>query len=294
MSIAIRPLHDSFGAEIVGVDPTLAVDDAAMAEIVAAWRRHGILLFRGLAMTPAQHVAFTRRLGPTHVMEPLEFNLPGYPEVFVVSNVEEGGKPVGLKRAGWGWHSDGEDKAIPNAGSFLYAREVPEAGGDTMFADTYGAFAALPDSVRRKIVGRRACFSRVRLHHVHYPLMKSLTEEQKRARPDVWHPLARRHPHTGWTALYVGRWAVEVEGVAQAAADELLDYLRDFAIRPEFVYRHKWRVGDAILWDNRCAQHCATEFDDVKYRRFMLRTTLEGEPPLMAETPVFRPALALV
>ena len=108
-------------------------------------------------MTPAQHVAFTRRLGPLHVMEPLEFNLPEWPEVFVVSNVEENGKPVGLRRAGWGWHSDGEDKAIPNAGSFLYALEVPSEGGDTLFADTYAAFAALPDDVRRVIrTGGRA------------------------------------------------------------------------------------------------------------------------------------------
>jgi taurine dioxygenase/putative 2-oxoglutarate oxygenase len=292
MGLEVRPIHPSFGAEVLGVDPAGDLDARTVAALEAAWTRHSLLLFRDVRMTPAQHVAFTRRLGALHVMEPLEFNLPDHPEVFVVSNVEEGGKPVGLRRAGWGWHSDGEDKAIPNAGSLLYALEVPPVGGDTLFADTYGAFAALPADVRRTIAGRRACFSRVRLHHVHYPLMAPLTEAQKASRPDVWHPIARRHPRSGWTALYIGRWACEVEGLPEAEAQDLIGYLQKFATRPEFVYRHRWAVGDAVLWDNRCTQHCATEFDEERHRRRMHRTTLEGDPPLMAESPVIRPAPA--
>lgn len=290
MTISFRPLHHSFGAEVLGIDLARSVDDAAFAAIEDAWRRYSILLFRDVRLAPDQHIAFSRRLGPLHVMEPLEFNLPGHPEVFIVSNVEEGGKAVGLKRAGWGWHSDGEDKAIPNAGSFLYAHEVPPEGGDTLFADTYAAFAELPGDVQRTILGRRACFSRVRLHELHYPHMKPLTEEQKRTRPDVWHPITRRHPKSGWTALYIGRWACEIEGLPEHEAKELIDTLLDFAHRPEFVYRHAWRVGDALLWDNRCTQHCATPFDDTVHRRLMHRTTLEGEVPLMADAPVVRPA----
>jgi alpha-ketoglutarate-dependent taurine dioxygenase len=290
MPIECRPLHETFGAEILGVDLARPLDDATLGAVLDAWTRHSLLLFRDVRMTPEQHVAFTRRLGPLHIMEPLEFNLPGHPEVFVVSNVEEGGKAVGLKRAGWGWHSDGEDKAIPNDGSFLYALEVPPDGGDTLYADTYGAFAALPADLRRSLQGRRACFSRVRLHHVHYPHMAPLTPAQQAARPDVWHPIARRHPRSGWTALYIGRWAVEVEGLPEAEATDLIRFLQEFATRPERVYRHRWRVGDAVLWDNRCTQHCATEFDDVRYRRRMHRTTLDGSRPILAETPVLRPA----
>ena len=104
MSLRIRPLHPTFGAEVIGVDFSREVDSATLAEIEAAWRRYSILLFRGIAWTPAQHVAFTRKLGPLHIMEPLEFNLPGHPEVLVVSNVEQDNKPIGMKRAGWGWH----------------------------------------------------------------------------------------------------------------------------------------------------------------------------------------------
>jgi taurine dioxygenase/putative 2-oxoglutarate oxygenase len=288
VTLKIRPLHESFGAEIIGVDIARDLDANALAEIEAAWYRHSILLFRNVEMTPAQHIAFTRRLGPLHIMEPPEFNLPGYPEVLVVSNVVRDNVPLGIKRAGWGWHSDGEDKARPNAGSFLYAMRLPPADGDTLYADTYAAFAALPDDIRRTIMGRRARFSRARFHQIYYPDLPPLTEAQKRARPDVWHPIARRHPHSGWTSLYIGRWAYKIEGMPDREAEELIRYLQEFATRPEFVYRHKWRVGDALLWDNRCAQHCATPFDDTKYERHMQRTTLEGEVPLMAELPVLR------
>lgn len=292
MPLKIRPLTDRFGAEIIGVDISRELDAATMAEIEAAWFQHSILLFRNVEVTPAQHVAFTRRLGPLHIMEPLEFNLPGFPEVLVVSNVVKDNKPLGIKRAGWGWHSDGEDKAIPNAGSFLYAMKLPPADGDTLYADVYAAFAALPADVLRTIMGRRVCFSRARFHEVYYPDLPPLTEAQKRARPDVWHPIARRHPRSGWTALFIGRWAYKIEGLPDREAEELIRYLQEFATKPEFVYRHKWKVGDALLWDNRCAQHCATPFDDTKYERHMQRTTLEGDVPIMAESPVPRPERA--
>ena len=159
MALQFRPLHATFGAEVIGANPADDLDDATIAQIEAAWQRYSILLFRNVEMTPAQHVAFTRRLGTLHIMEPLEFNLPGFPEVMVASNIEKDAKPIGMKRAGWGWHSDGEDKVLPNAGSFLYALELPPTDGDTLYADTYAAFAALSDDVRAKIMGRRACFS---------------------------------------------------------------------------------------------------------------------------------------
>jgi alpha-ketoglutarate-dependent taurine dioxygenase len=272
-----------FGAEVIGASPSLDFSRGDFARVEAAWYRYGVLVFRDLAMTPEQHIAFTRRLGPLHVMIPLHFNLEGHPEVFVVGNAEEGGKPVGLRDAGMGFHSDGEDKAIPNAGSFLHAVQVPPEGGDTLFANMYDAWDALPEATRRSLAGRRARFSRITLHHVHYPHLPPLTEEQKRDRLDVWHPIARRHPVTGRTALYIGRWAVEIEGMAEEEGRALIADLLAFAQRPERVYRHRWRQGDAVLWDNRCTQHCATPFDSARYTRRMHRTTLEGEMPLLAE-----------
>ena len=125
MPVEFRPLHGSFGAEVVGADPSLAVDDATFAAIERAWHRHSILLFRGLSMTPEQQIAFTRRFGPLHIMVPGDWNLPGHSEIWVVGNGEQDGKAIGMRGAGMGFHSDGEDKPVPNAGSFLYALQVP-------------------------------------------------------------------------------------------------------------------------------------------------------------------------
>lgn len=279
-----RPLHDAFGAEIIGVPNDLQMDDATFHAVEQAWFRHSILLFRGLRMTPEQHVSFTRRLGPLHIMEPLSMNLPGHPEVFVVSNAIKDGKPIGLKRAGEGYHTDGEDKCIPNAGSFLYAIEVPPDEGDTIFVDMYAVHDALPADIRRELEGRRARFSRIDLHHVHYPLLPALTEAQKLDRPDVWHPLLRRHPRTGRTSLYIGRWARDIEGMPEQEGRALIAELQAFAQQPRFAYRHQWRVGDAIVWDNRCTQHRATGFNDDVHVRTMYRTTLEGDVPIMASS----------
>ena len=285
MTLALKPLHGEFGAEVVGIVPTLEMDDITFAEIEQAWFDRSILLFRNLRMTPAQHITFTRRLGPLHIMEPLHLNLVGFPEVFVVSNATRGGKPIGLKRAGEGFHTDGEDKRLPNAGSFLYAIEIPPERGDTLFVDMYGAFDALPETTKRTLAGKRARFSRIDLHELHYPNMPALTELQKQQRPDAYHPLLRQHPRSGRTSLYFGRWACDIDGMPAADGRALLAELRAHVEQPRFIYRHIWHVGDAVLWDNRCTQHCATGFDDDKYVRVMYRTTLEGDAPIIASIP---------
>jgi taurine dioxygenase len=282
MVIEFRPLHGDFGAEVIGAAPDLRVDDATLGAIEAAWFRHGILVFRDLDMTPAQQVAFTRRFGKLHIMVPSEFNLPDHPEVWVVGNAEQDGKPLGLRGAGMGFHTDGEDKTVPNAGSFLCARIVPAEGGDTLFADMVAAYAALPDDIRRKIAGRRARFSRAEMHRINYPDMRPYTAEELAARPDVFHPLVRRHPRSGRVSLYIGRWACDIEGLRSDEGRAIVAWLQEFARQDRFVYRHRWRDGDAVLWDNRCTQHCATPFDEARFTRLMHRTTLEGDAPIMA------------
>jgi alpha-ketoglutarate-dependent taurine dioxygenase len=282
MALEFRPLHGEFGAEVIGTAPDLRVDEATLRAVEAAWFRHGILVFRDLDMTPDDHIAFTRRLGPLHIMVPGDFNLPDRPEVWVVGNAEADGRPLGLRGAGMGFHTDGEDKTVPNAGSFLYARIVPPEGGDTLFADMVAAYAALPDDVRGKIAGKRARFSRADMHRINYPDMRPYTPEELHARPDVWHPLVRRHPRSGRVSLYNGRRACDIEGLSADEGRAIVAYLQEFARQDRFVYRHRWRDGDAVLWDNRCTQHCATPFDEARYTRLMHRTTLEGDAPIMA------------
>ena len=277
--VQIRPIQGRFGAEIIGLDLSNEVSDHEFRRIEQTWFDASFLVFRDLIMTPEQHIAFTRRFGPLHIMTPLHYNHPDHAEVLVLTNLEEGGKPLGIRRAGMGWHSDGEDKRIPNAGSFLYAHLVPPVGGDTLFADMYAAYDQLPEETRQRIAGRRARFSRVDMHHVHYPHEPALTEQQKLERPDEFHPLVRTHPRSRRRSLYIGRWARDIEGMDADEGRALIEYLFAYASSERFVYRHKWRVHDAVLWDNRCMLHCATPFDESRYTRLMHRTTLEGDVP---------------
>ncbi len=279
-AVEIRSIQGSFGAEIIGLDLSHDLSDAEFRRIEQAWGDASLLVFRDLVMTPEQHIDFTRRFGPLHIMTPLHYNLEGHPEVMVLTNLEEGGKPLGIRRAGMGWHSDGEDKQLPNAGSFLYAHVIPPEGGDTLFADMYAAYNELPEETKRRIAGRRARFSRVDMHHVHYPHEPALTEQQKLERPDVFHPLVRTHPRSGRKSLYIGRWARDIEGMDPEEGRRLIEQLFEYAASPRFVYRHMWRVHDGVLWDNRCMLHCATPFDESRYTRLMHRTTLEGDVPV--------------
>ncbi len=278
-----RPLSEALGVEVLGVDPSGSLDDGDVAELRRLWLAHCILLFRGVDWTPEQHIAFTLQFGALYTMPGIasktSTNLSGHPEIMVVSNIKRAGKPIGLRRAGWGWHSDGEDKMVPNMGSLLHALKVPPQGGDTGFANTYKAYEALSPAIRKRIDGRRCRFSRTERHAVNYPNLPPLTDQEKRGRPDVWHPITRTHPETGRTALYVGRWAVEIEGIPKDEGRALIQELTAHAVKPEFTYTHRWKSGDAILWDNRCTQHRAMPFDDDTYERHMQRTTLDGDTP---------------
>jgi len=278
--IEIRPINGRFGAEIIGLDLSHDLPEAEFRRIEQAWFDASFLVFRDLVMTPGQHIAFTRRFGPLHIMTPLHYNHPDHPEVMVLTNLEDGGKPLGIRRAGMGWHSDGEDKRLPNAGSFLYAHVVPPEGGDTLFADMYAAYETLPDTMKQRISGKRARFSRVDMHHVHYPHEPALTDQQKRERPDVYHPLVRTHPRSARRSLYIGRWARDVEGMDPGEGRALIEQLFAHASGEQFVYRHQWRRHDAVLWDNRCMLHSATPFDEARFTRLMHRTTLEGDVPV--------------
>ena len=201
-----------------------------------------------------------------------------------------------MKRAGWGWHSDGEDKVLPNAGSFIHALD---AAAGRRRHDVRGHLCRVRGAAGRRASQdhgtARVLFAAQRFHEVYYPHLPSA---DRRAEEGAARRLAsdRAPPSDNPAGPRSTSAAGRTRSTAwtDAEAQELIDYLKDFATRPEFVYRHQWRVGDALLWDNRCAQHCATPFDDAKYKRLMQRTTLEGETPLMAEREVFRPDLALV
>ncbi len=280
MPIAFRPLSPVMGSEVTGFDPAVALDDGDMAHLRQRWSNDGILVFHGLHdMTVEQQIALSRRLGDLDVDSLSTFTLPGHPEIFVVSNVEVDGKPIGA-RVSPTWHSDGQYLERPTAGSFLHAKEVPDGHGDTLFANMHAAYSALPEATQRRIAGLRIVHSRVKTYAKSFPNWPPPTEAQKHTMPDVSHPLVRTHPETGRKGLYIGgHSAWSIAGMEHGEASALIAELRDFATQDRFVYRHRWSEGDAVLWDNRCTMHCPTAFDMQRHRRILYRTTIKGDAP---------------
>ena len=280
MSMKIIPTAAVLGAEIAGVDLSRPLDDAMFAAIERAYNEYGVIFFRRQSITPAQQVAFTRRFGE------IEFNIfserwsvPGNPEIVVLSNITEGGRPTGIRRAGENWHSDMCYTARPPRGTVLYAIEIPELHGlllgDTEFASAAAAWNALPDAMKGTLEGRRAVFDfRGR--------KRSLTPTQAEIdrNPPVRHPLVRTHPSTGRKCLYVMRDdCIGIDGMEADAAEALIAALSDHIVKPAFVYRHQWRPGDVLMWDNCVVQHRAIQDYDMPQRRLMHRTTMGGAVP---------------
>ena len=260
MSIEIIPTGAALGAEIRGVDLAKPIDDDTFAAIERAYNEHGVIFFRGQQITPQQQVAFTRRFGE------IEFNVfgerwsvPGNPEIVVVSNVTEDGRPIGVRRAGENWHSDMCYTARPPRGTMLYALETPDIHGlplgDTEFASAAAAWDALPEPLWQRIEGRRAIFDFTRRKRAFPP-----TQAEIDRYPPVTHPIVRSHPFTGRKCLYVMRDdCTGIEGMEREAAEALIAALADHIVKPAFVYRHQWRPGDLLLWDNCTVQHRAIQ-----------------------------------
>lgn len=268
------------GVEVHGVDLREPMSDEKFTEIRKALNDHSLVLFRGQSIDEAQHVAFSRRFGSLlgHVLT--QFLKKEHPEVYVLSNVQANGKPIGNHKEGWNWHSDLSYKLEPSLGALLYAIEVPPEEGDTWFNSMHAAWDALDVDTQQRIRHLRATHSYSGYYSKAFADRDALTEEQKAAVPDVSHPLVRTHPETGRLSLYVGEDVVKcIEGLPPAEGEALLDELNAHATDERFGYRHKWRQGDLLIWDNRSTMHRATPYDDVKYRRVMHRTTVAGDRP---------------
>lgn len=277
----INPLSSALAAEVVGLDLAEPLDDETFAAVHRAHLDHQVLVFRDQHITPEQHIAFSRRFGDLsgHVYD--QFLLPGYPEILKVSNKKTAdGDFAGLASAGRRWHSDLSYAEVPSLGSLLYALEIPPEGGDTLFNNMYRAYETLPDSTKARIDGLKAEFL-IGSARKYYTTEErpALTAEQMAKVPSVEHPVVRTHPETGRKALYVNpAHTVRILGLEAAEADALLEELCEYAVRPEFVYRHKWRLHDLVFWDNRCCMHIA-EPPPPGADRHMHRTTVIGDVP---------------
>ncbi len=257
-------LSPSLGAEVRGVDVS-DVDGALFEAIHRAFLEHHVLLFRDQKLTPEEHIAFGARWGSLHV-HPIVPHLPGYPPILVIPN-------LGKKRAiTENWHSDVTFEARPPMGSLLYAREVPEPGGDTMFANQHLAYERLSPGLQKLLGGLRAVHGARRL-------ARASGEEPDWKHQVQLHPVVRTHPETGRKALFVnGSFTLGFEDMTEEESRPLLDFLYARASAPDVSFRHSWRRGDLLMWDNRSVQHYAVH-DYGEATRTMHRVTVDGDEP---------------
>jgi taurine dioxygenase len=283
MGISVTRLSSALGAEVAGVDFTRPLEAETVGRLERALAEHCVLLFRDADITPEQHIAFSRHFGALEAHLLAEFSLPRHPEIFVVSNVKEGGKLKGAVYAGQYWHSDLSYMKHPSLGSLLLCHEMPALGGDTMWANMYLAYDTLSEPMKAFIGGLKAVHDYSHAYDTYFaklPDRPPLTPEQRAKTPPVTHPMVRTHPVTGRKALYVNPGFTKgIAGMPHEESQPILDLLFRHSARPEFIYRHKWRVHDMMFWDNRCAMHYALADYDFSVRRHMHRTTIAGDAP---------------
>jgi taurine dioxygenase len=270
-----RPLSPALGAEILGIDLRDDIDAQVFAQIRNAWHQNLVIVLRGQNMSEEDQVRFAEKFGPPAVIHTKQF-VRNHPAVMLISNIREDGKPIGALPDGeMHFHTDQCHQERPAMASMLYALEVPRAGGNTLFANGYTAYETLPPEIKRRIDGRKALNA--------YDYETAATKRGTRLTqsvPSYAHPVVRTHPATGRKALYVNRlMTVRIEGLPAQESDDLLAMLFDHQERREFIYEHVWRVGDLVIWDNRCTLHARTDFSPDE-RRLMRRVTILGEKPV--------------
>jgi taurine dioxygenase len=276
-TIEVRPSSGALGAEIHGVDLATDFGDDQLAELRQAFDDFGVIFFRDQALTPERHIAFAERWGEINVNRFFQ-PVAGYPNIAEVRK-----EPENQRNVGGDWHTDHSYDQVPALGSILYAREVPETGGDTLFASMTRAFDALSDGLKQTLRGLNAVHSS---RHVFGASARSGTEEEDRGRlvnpelatQDAIHPVVLRHPRTGREGLYVNPdFTVGIEGWHDEESAPFLDMLYRHAQRPEFTCRFRWQAGSIAFWDNLATWHYALN-DYPGQRRLMHRITLEGVP----------------
>jgi alpha-ketoglutarate-dependent taurine dioxygenase len=284
--ISVSRREDGIGAEVSGVNLSLPLSSEAFAAINEGFERYRLLVFCKQDLSVKQQVEFSERFGRLEKFPDPKDQAEGYETVLRVSNIErESGniKPVddpGHKSFTLGtssWHIDSSFRTLPSRASMLYGKEIPAAGGDTMFADTTRAYDALPENQRAELHGMTVIhdFEETRRRHNLPPR----SAEVQAATPSARHPLVTEREN-GRRALFIGSHAAGIDGLTYDEARALIDELEALANAPDCTYRHKWHSGDLVMFDNICVMHQALPYDLVNTRRLLHRTTVAGEKPL--------------
>lgn len=271
----ILPLSDLMAAEVIGLDLTAPFDTVTMETVHQAFLDYQLLVFRDQNLDKPQQIAFTEQFGTLERHTKFNKGADEFPLVHVVSNLNDEGKPSGKVKSTQ-WHSDKSFRPEPCAATILHAKVMPPDGGDTMYANMYAAYEALPESEKAFLKGKKVVhsweLSRENIGRV-------MSADEIADAPPNAHPLARVHPETGRTALFLGMHASHIEGMPFEEGRAKILALEAHATRPEFTFRHTWRPGDMVMWDNRCLLHRADpNFDAARFPRVLHRTCLRGTP----------------
>jgi len=282
MAIVATRLTPHFAAQIDGADIARLLDDATWAEIRAAFEEHSILVFRGRTLDDETQIAFSHRFGSLEVTRSMNpaagtpFARQSNLDIKTGEFIPADDRRMIYQLANMLWHSDSSFKPVPALCSLLSARIIPPEGGATEFASTRCAYPALPEDMKRRVAGAIAVhdfsWSRDQIRPGFF------TAEERATYPPVRHPLVRTNPANGRPALFLGAHASHIEGMPIEEGRALLKALLDHVTQPQFRYRHEWREGDLVVWDNRCVLHRATPYDSTRYKRLLQRTTVSGDP----------------
>jgi len=274
--LGIKPLNAALGAEITDIDLSQELNAEQKAFVRDAFHEHVVLLFRNQDLEPAAQVKFTEIFGQAQE-HPLKTRrtIDGFPGVLIIEN-----QPGKRGAANDYWHSDISHSERPPLGSILHARVVPDGKGDTMFCNMYAAWDSLSEGMRDMFDGMKAW------HDGAATMARNNNEktdglEIKEVPPPHLHPVARTHPETGKKALFINpHFVTHFEDMTVAESRPLIDYLAEHSARHENIFRHRWQVGDVLMWDNRAAMHYAVRDYEPEDRRLMHRTTAAGDVPV--------------
>ena len=278
--LSIRPLTPKLGAAIADVRLAEAMSDELFRAIYAAFLRYQVLLFPAQDVPPASQVGFARRFGEVQIHVMNQYHADGFPELYRLSNLDANGNPTGLHpdKGTLAWHTDGSWQRVTGQATIIYGEVMPEVGGETHFCDMYGAYERLSPAWKARIAKMRAVhnldFSRTRRHGE-----DPMTEEQKKAKPPVDHPIVRTHAETGRKCVYLGDHAEYIVGMPYDEGRALIEELNALIVHPDLTYEHRWTARELLLWDNRCVMHRATAYDPATQKRVIRRCTVLGEVP---------------
>ena len=280
MQITVKPFENSFAAEIDGIDIQNGVNKQQFKIIHESFLKHKVLIFRNQPLDDEAHQNFGMLFGELdgHINKSTRHK--ALPSVQVFSNVKPNGETTGVhpEKGTQVWHTDKSYTATPSLTTILRSPEIARVGGDTLFADMTRAYDTLSENMKTDIDNLFAVHDWVRSREKSNE--RAATPDEIKAAPPVKHPIVRTHPETGKKSLYIGNHSSHILGMKLKEGETILADLEAHATKQYLIYRHKWKIDDVLMWDNRCTMHCVEPYDAAKEKRSVHRVVVKGDAPV--------------